>query len=169
MLKRLTVAALLALTLALAGCAEGDKEDEAAAPGATPVAPPSIVYDQGIFDLERSAETSWRWTEPAAVVRLRNTGRDMTLKIAGRWPLDRFPKPPVMKITFNGETLDTVTATPEGINKEYAIPAAKQGSGQWSDLKLENDRFFVPKEIDKNSSDTRRLVFALNSISWEAK
>jgi hypothetical protein len=168
MLKRTLAILIPSLLLIAAGCSSGEKEAAGAAESpaaATPAA--EIAYASGTYDLERGPDGStWRWLGPEGVIRLKNTGRDMKLKIVGRAPLDRFPKPPVVTITLNGEQLDQVTTTAEPLDKEYTIPAAKQ-SGEWSELRIISDRHFVPKDVHKGSDDTRQLSFSLSSVSWE--
>jgi hypothetical protein len=168
MLKPTLIILILSLLLAAAGCAGGEKEtaDAAASPAAAPPVA-EVAYGSGTYDLERGPDGStWRWLGPEGVVRLKNTGRDMKLKIVGRAPLDRFPKPPVVTITLNGERLDQVTTTAAPLDREYTIPAAKQ-SGEWSELRITSDRHFVPKDVHKGSNDTRQLSFSLSSVSWE--
>jgi hypothetical protein len=153
--------------LAYAGCSDEKTSEGPGAPVATATPDTQIVYAEGFYDLERAPSGSWRWMEPVGVVRLKNTGKEMRLKVAGNVPTDRFPQPPKIKIDLNGETLDEFSGLT--VEKEYTIPAAKQGNKEYSDLRITSDKFFVPKEVDKNSTDPRRLAFSLTQLVWQPK
>ena len=130
-----------------------------------------IVYGQGFFNEEKDpgAGLAWRWMEPEGIVKLHNTGRDMTLKLKGNAPVASFKEAPTVSFIFNGKLLEAVKATTEVMNKEYTITAAQQGSEEWSELKITSDKFFVPSEVDKKSTDGRRLAYSLMGLSWEPK
>ena len=166
MLKKNIVLTLALMVLALAGCTTDEKTAPAAA---TPLPPTDIVYAQGFYDLERDATMTWRWMEPEGVVRLKNTGKDMVLKLSGRAPVERFKQPPVIKLVLNGVELDQMTGTPEILNREFTITAAQQGKADWSELKISSDKSFVPKDVDPGGTDPRRLAFSLTKLSWEAR
>lgn len=159
------ILALAALTMTAGGCSGGDKTAGEAGGSDGEM----IIYGQGVFNEERSPDASWRWMEPEGYIKLKNTGRDMTLKLSGNAPVASFPEAPTVRFYFNGELLEEVKATPELMHKEYVIPAARQGSGEWSELKITSDKFFIPKEVDKNSQDPRRLAFSLTGLTWEPK
>jgi hypothetical protein len=169
MYQKTTALILILAAIALAGCAS---EEKTAAVGSEPAPPPpptDVVYAHGFFDLERDAGGSWRWMEPEGVVRLKNTGKDMVLKVAGRVPFERFKQAPTIKITLNGAELDQSPATPELMTREFTITPKQQGSGDWSELKISSDKSFVPKETDPGATDPRRLAFSLTKLSWEPK
>ena len=91
----------------------------------------------------------------------------MVLKIGGRAPVERFTRPVTIRIQFNGQPLDQLPATPQAIDKEYIIPAAKQGSGEWSEVRIGVDGSFDPKDVVKGATDARRLSFQLTKLTWE--
>ncbi|MEP7273719.1 MAG: hypothetical protein ABI882_19630 [Acidobacteriota bacterium] len=165
MFRKRIVLAMALLALGLSACAGEDKTGGSASPAPAE----EIVYEKGFYDLERDPNMSWRWMEPEGVVRLKNSGKDMTLKLAGRAPLERFKQPPVINISLNGVQLEQVTGTPEGLDREYTISAAQQGKGEWSELKITSDQSFVPKEVDKGGTDPRRLAFSLTNLTWQPK
>jgi hypothetical protein len=168
MLKLATIVLLFLTLVAGAACSSGEKAAEnAAAPSPSPAA--MVTYGKGFFPQESTPDgLSWRWMEPEGVIRLKNTGREMRLHLAGNAPIDRFPKPPVLKLTLNGQPLDEFTVQTRDVDKEYTIPADKQ-QGEYSELKITSDRFFVPKEVDKKSTDPRQLAFSLTKLDWDAK
>lgn len=170
MYQKTTALILILAAIALAGCAS---EEKTAAVGSAPPPPPpppsGVVYAHGFFDVEQDAGGSWRWMEPEGVVRLKNTGKDMVLKLAGRVPFERFKEAPIIKISLNGAELDKSPATPELMTREFTITPAQQGSGDWSELKISSDKSFVPKDADPGATDPRRLAFSLTKLSWEPK
>ena len=170
-MKKAIALSLLMGLLGGAACSSGEKKDDLVpvAPS-TPTPAPTITYGQGFSDLERDGGgNSWRWMADEGIVKLKNTRGEMRLRIVGRAPIENFPQPPTIKIQFNGELLDQIAATPKPLDKEYTIPAAKQAGGEWSELRISSDKYFVPKERDKNSTDGRRLGFSLHKLEWEPK
>ncbi len=171
MLKSVIKLSLFLSLLGCAGCATVEKREEN--PVATPLVPAieaEVNYARGFFELERGPDGStWRWMGEEGVIRLKNTRREMRLRITGRAPVEQFPQPPTIKLYFNGELLDEIVATPQVIEKEYLISAARQGSSSWSELRLSTNKTFVPKEIDKNATDSRRLGFSLHGLAWDPK
>jgi len=166
--KRFVRLMLFLLLVGAAGCAK-EKSDGTAGAAATFPPEASISYGRGFYDLEQGTDGStWRWMGEEGVVKLRNTRRDMRLKLSGDAPLERFPQPPTIKLEFNGEPLDQFTATLGLMEKEYTIPAAKQ-TGDWSELRISTDKSFVPKEVDKGATDWRRLGFSVSKLVWEPK
>jgi hypothetical protein len=163
-MQRMAAVFLATLVLGLGGCASEEKTGEGgAASGET------ILYAEGFSDQERDGANSWRWMEPEGVVKLKNTGREMVLKITGRPPVEQLAKMPKIKIALNGVTLEEVAGSAEVLTREYAITAAQQGGGEWSELRIYSDEYFVPKNVYKNSTDERRLAFSLTSLSWQPK
>ena len=72
--------------MSCAACSEKDAKDapQTGPATVTPTADTKIVYVQGVFDQEQGpGGTTWRWLEPQAVIRLKNTGRDMLLVLTG--------------------------------------------------------------------------------------
>ena len=106
---------------------------------------------------------------PEAVIRLKNTGRDMRLVLTGNAPTNVFKSPSTIKLTFNGAPLDQFTGTAEVIEKRYEISAAQLGSAPYSELRISSDKSMVPKEVNKDSQDPRRLAFSLARLSWEER
>ena len=155
--KRVLV--FILLTLLLGACSSEDKSSTGA----------EIDYKVGFFAPERGPNGStWRWMGPEGVIRLRNTRRDMLLSIKGYVPA-QVPQPSAINVKFNGEPLDQMLMTKEEAQKQYAIPAAKQGSGEWSELVLSANQSYIPHEADPTIPDPRRLAFSLSSLEWTRK
>ena len=117
--------------------------------------------------MEGSGANSWRWMSEQGVVKLKNTGKDMKLHIVGDIPVDQIQNP-TFKISFNGETLEEFP-TKANVDKEYTIPAAKQGAAPTSELVVSVSKYFVPKQVNPKSGDERKLSFSLHQLTWEVK
>ena len=173
MFKKVLALSLLLSVLTFSACSGDDKEDEVVAnPSATKTAAsaePVATYTQGFYDLEgTTGGNTWRWMSPQGIVKLKNTGKDMKLHILGDIPLNELKAAQGFKISLNGEILEEFTVK-ENVDKQYEIPAAKQGSGPTSELVITADKSFVPKEINPKSGDDRKLSFSLRKITWESK
>jgi hypothetical protein len=159
------------LTLCLFICAACSGEPaKVTQPAATPASAPApqIAYAAGFFDEERgTGGETWRWMGPEGTVRLKNTKRDMMLNLIGTSPLGPLKGAPTLTITFNGEQLEQFPGA-ETVTKQYFIPAAKQGSGEYAELRIASSKSFVPQEVDQRFQDTRRLAFSLGKLTWEA-
>ncbi|MFN7948175.1 MAG: hypothetical protein U0Z53_22690 [Blastocatellia bacterium] len=172
MSKKALTLALLLLVSGFAGCATDDEKSEKTATpaaSATPTPEPQVFYEKGFFDEERDRDLTWRWMSEEGVIRLKNPKRDAVLKIKGNVPKDRFPKPPTITIKLNGEQLDQFPAPTEPTEKVYNIPAARLGNGDFAELTISSSKIFIPKEVDKNSTDPRHLSFSLQGLTWEAR
>lgn len=114
---------------------------------------------------------TWRWMAESGSIELKNQHTDMRLKIAGKVPTDVISGPVKLIIKLNGETLEELTATKEKpeVSKEFDIPAAKQTNGDYSQLTIQSDKFFVPRLVNKESTDDRKLSFSLTKVEWTAK
>lgn len=169
MLRILLTLSLLILVTCLAGCSSDEKApvNPGGATAPTASADPEIAYGAGFSDLEKGADTSWRWMGNEGVITLKNSKKDMRLRIMGSVPMNRIPKSTIT-VLFNGEPLEPIPGA-QSVDKEFSIPAAKQGSGATSELRLKTDKVFVPKDIDKNSTDDRKLGFSVTKIVWEPK
>jgi hypothetical protein len=87
---------------------------------------PRVVFESGFYNPEQLKDKSWRWMDEDGVIKVKNTGEDMVIKIGGRAPLDALPAPPTMKILLNGEELDQFMPPENYFEKEYQVSAAKQ-------------------------------------------
>ena len=169
MLRIILTLSLLILVTCFIGCSSDEKTpvNPGGATTATVSADPEIVYGAGFSDLEKGADTSWRWMGNDGVITLKNAKKEMRLRLMGSVPMNRIPKSTITVI-LNGEQLGQIPGA-QSVDKEFSIPAAQQGSGATSELRLKMDKVFVPKEVDKNSTDDRKLGFSVTKIVWEPK
>jgi hypothetical protein len=134
------------------------------------------MFGQGFYSQEQLKDATWRWMGDGlpkdgpvpleGVVFLRNTRKDMTLTIAGAFPRYRPDAPPLVKLSLNGELLDEFRPDRQKVTKVYPVPAAKQGPDEYTELRFSIDKFFIPEEVEKNSTDSRRLAFRLTGLTW---
>lgn len=159
----------LFVVLLLTACESGGKEAVNPTTAATPA--PDIVYEKGFYPMEKDdkAGTSWRWMGGEGGIKVKNTKKDMTLKIAGNVPMDRFPQPPTISVSLNGEELEKFNATAGLMEKTFSVPAAKLGSNDYAELKITTSKTFVPKDVIKGATDPRSLGFSLTSLTWQPK
>lgn len=170
MLKRsflsISIIFVFVILLGLAGC-NSTKEPENNAT-ATPAANPAISFGEGFSALEGSGDNTWRWMGKEGTIKLKSSDHDMRLLLVGTVPLNVFPQPSTLKVLFNGEQLDQFPGT-HNVTKEYTIPAAKMAGKEFSELKIISDKTWVPKELDKNSTDDRTLAFSVTKLEWTAR
>jgi hypothetical protein len=151
--RRLIFAALM-FTPGIATAQQGDGDD------------PRVIFESGFYNAEQLKEKSWRWMDEDGVIKLKNAGEDMVVKIGGRAPREAMPAPPTMKIFLNGEELEQFM--PPGIyfEKEYKVPAAMQKGGVWSELRITTTGVIVPRKVNPKLNDDRHLGFQLFKFSW---
>ena len=175
MLKSMLATLSCALLLSLTACNSSEpttpenKPAAPAAPAATPV--PDVTYGDGFSPMESAPNgNTWRWMAETGTIQLKNKGKDMRLLVKGEVPAGSLNGPAKVTIKFNGEQLEQVTANKENpaVEKEFTIPAAKQ-TGEYSQLTIQSDKYFIPKVLDKQSSDDRKLSFSLTKLEWAAK
>lgn len=173
MFKRIIVISLALCSLVSAACSDKGANNNTAQPAPTfsiPTSEPKVTYVQGFYGQEQGPGSGvWRWMGPEGVVRLKNTGRDMTLVVAGSSPTNAFKSAATIKLTLNGAPLDQFTGKAEGVEKRYEIPAAKLGAGPYSELRISSDKSMVPQEVNAKYQDSRRLAFSLSKLTWEEK
>lgn len=172
-MPKLILTLLIACSLLLGAACSGepakDTPPAAMPPTASGTPGPKIAYAAGFYDEERDAGgNTWRWMGPEGVVRLKNTGREMTLTITGSSPLSPLKSAPTVTVTLNGQQLEQFPGA-DAITKQYAVSPAQQGPGEYSELRIASSKSFVPQEVNPKFQDTRRLAFQLNKLIWEEK
>jgi hypothetical protein len=159
---------VLASTLFLTSCDSPKEADAPAAKPNVPVASTEVIFGDGLTHVEGDKNITWRWMSTEGLVKLKNSTKDMKLTLTGNVPMSAFPQPPTLTIFFNGKQLDQFPGA-QNVAKEYTIPAADQAGKEFSELKITTNKTFVPKEVDKKSSDDRKLGFSVTKVDWVAK
>ncbi|MFN0120966.1 MAG: hypothetical protein ACKV2V_10725 [Blastocatellia bacterium] len=144
----------------------GRENPIAGADGATTTVE-TVIYGAGFYPPEQDATHTWRWMGPEGNIRLRNPAGNAVLTMRAHAPVDRFPQPPVITISLNGQPLDRFTATANPLRKTYKIPAPQSRAATYSDLKITCDQSFTPRQTDPASADTRALCLSLEQLAWE--
>jgi DNA-directed RNA polymerase subunit RPC12/RpoP len=158
---------LVALLVGLMSCASFQEEDKE----------PLVVFGDGFFSQERNDAWIWRWMGDRlpkgegplpleGVVNLRNTKKEMFLKIVCDVPVYAMREAPTMKIIFNGEILEQFVQAKRDLEKNYKVPASKQSKGEYSELRITTSNFFIPSEFEKKSTDVRRMGLRLFQLTW---
>jgi DNA-directed RNA polymerase subunit RPC12/RpoP len=138
-----------------------------------------VVFGEGFFGQERNDVHTFRWMGDRlpkeakvpieGIVKLRNTRKDMFLKIVGDVPVYAMREPPTLKVTFNGEVLEEFVPAKRELDKLYKVPAGKQSKEKSSELRLTCSTFFIPAEYHKKSTDDRRMCFRVFRLAWADK
>ncbi len=128
--------------------------------------PPRAEFLSGFHGWEGLGERRWQWMDGTGVVRLLNTGQPMRLRVAGQVP-GAFTRPTVFKLFLNGALLEEFAAPDRIVGREYLVTPAQQGSGEWSELRLQANQTVTPSQADPNSRDDRQLSFSLTKLIWE--
>ena len=167
MSKQILALVLLLFAFSAGGCTNNEEPEKAAAT-TTPKPDPAVNFGQGFSGVEGSGDNTWRWMAGEGVVSLKNTGKEMKLRLVGDAPIEQLGSKPTIKLVLNGEVLDQFPGA-RNLEKEYVIPVAKQGNNPNSELRITTDKTLVPKEKDPKSNDGRVLGLSVRKIVWEAK
>lgn len=120
------------------------------------------VYVEGFHENEVDAEhpsIRWTWMQRRGVVAFGNPRGPAILHLRGHSPVDETGgKPQTVRILVDGEELTTLEISDSTPWLErIEVPAEAVGSGDWVEVTLEVDSFFVPAHVDPASADTREL------------
>jgi hypothetical protein len=111
-----------------------------------------VIYESGFYNEEQLKGSTWRWMGAEGVVKLKNTGQDMVLRIKGRAPVDAvIGEPPTIKFHLDGELLDQFTVTEKIFEREFKVVHAKFGDRKWRELKIATTKAIVPSQVNKKS------------------
>jgi hypothetical protein len=126
-------------------------------PAQAPRQPPSVTFGAGFFNAEKDdTGLVWHWMGQEGTVTVTNPGRDVRLRLAAGAPVANA----VLRLELNGEPLDEFTVEGGNFVKEYAVPAARQGTAPMSELHI------VASEVLTSSHDTRQLGLRVFTIDW---
>lgn len=125
---------------------------------------PVFGFDRGWYALEYNLleKRLWRWTGPWATVRVHNSGRDLTLRLAGDSPLKYVDAPPQVTVRAGAAILGRFRPSDE-YDYRLKVPAdALAAAGNV--LTIETDRIFVPDERFHNG-DGRPLGLRIFEVA----
>ncbi|HET6267660.1 MAG TPA: hypothetical protein VFG11_08080, partial [Acidobacteriota bacterium] len=116
-------------------------------------------YVSGWYDAESEPQERWyhwRWMGKSAVLRVENPKADSLLYLKAAAELTRFPKSPQVRVSVNGQEIDSFEVDTPEFSKMYHVAKKDLGPGERVELKVETDATFVPAS-DKVSQDRREL------------
>lgn len=121
-----------------------------------------IIYKSGWHPDEfdpNNPSVSWKWTQKAGVLSVRNPRRDVTLYLDYDARPDLFPDKPQQVTLYAGDQIVTTFAADAVAPTLLRIPvtAAQLGTEEMTDLRIELDRSFVPAKLPAGGRDIREL------------
>ena len=123
---------------------------------------PQIIYSEGWYSEECDKKgRTWRWASKKAVCRVENPKKPLILYLTGYYPAPLLSGQKI-RILVNDKVIDEIT-DPE-FKKVYTLDPAILGNGDEFELRFEAEKSFIPKEVYKNSSDTRELAVAITRL-----
>jgi hypothetical protein len=121
-----------------------------------------VIFKSGWHPDEHMAEDpsiSWKWTQKAGVLSVRNPRRDVTLFLEYDARPDLFPdNPQQVTIAVADQPVTTFAATAKApVLMRIPITAAQLGAADMVDIRLDVDRTFVPARLPGGGRDAREL------------
>lgn len=119
-----------------------------------------LVYKEGWHQLESSAENpaiEWQWTKKEAVCSFKNPKVDSVLYLDADTNINAFESPLQVSINIGENNIGQFAV--EGRDrflKRIPIPASALGTEDWVDLRVINDKSFVPSDLELGN-DSREL------------
>src|SRR5262249_15262012 len=98
----------------------------------------------------------WRWISERGILRVHAAGRSLMLTMHGEPPSVYFSKPSSVRVTAGAHLVFAHT-----LATSFAVQArtpAELLAGDESVITIETDRFYVPAERSRRSSDRRHLA-----------
>jgi hypothetical protein len=120
------------------------------------------VFKEGWHPAEvadSSAAVEWQWTKKEGTLAFKNPKKDAVLYLDLDSPGKALHGPQQVQVIMGGQTLDSFTLQPdEAVLRKVALPAARMGTAELTELQVTVDKTFVPALIsNSNSKDKREL------------
>jgi hypothetical protein len=120
------------------------------------------VFKEGWHPAEvadSSAAVEWQWTKKEATLAFKNPKKDAVLYLELDSPGKTLHGPQQVQVTMGGQALDSFTLQPDEIVlRKVALPLARMGEAELTELQLSVDKTFVPVLVSNaNSKDRREL------------
>jgi hypothetical protein len=120
------------------------------------------VFKEGWHPAEvadSTAAVEWQWTKKEGTLAFKNPKKDAVLYLDVDSPGKALHGPQQVQVTMGGVTLDSFTLQPdETMLRKVALPSARMGSGELTELQVSVDKTFVPVLVsNSNSKDKREL------------
>jgi hypothetical protein len=119
-----------------------------------------IRFGEGWYQDEYDAprEHAWRWMQQSSTMLLPPIGSDGVLHLVYHVPLDALPRPPKLKLIWNGTVIDEHVCTGFDTDQRYVLASR---SGAPNECRILLDETAQPK------NDPRHFALQLLGISWE--
>jgi hypothetical protein len=118
------------------------------------------VFKEGWHPAEvadSSAAVEWQWTKKEATLAFKNPKKDAVLYLELDSPGKDLHGAQQVQATMGGQTLDSFTLQPdEAMLRKVALPAARMGTGELTELQLSVDKTFVPVLVSNSTSKDKR-------------
>jgi len=133
-----------------------------------------LIYGSGWHPAEYAAgdpTRGWQWTEKSALVTFRNPRQDVTLYLQYDGRPDIFgDMPQNLAVVVEGQPVETFAVdSREPTLRLLTIPAARLGSDDMVELRLDLDKTFVPAKISPDSVDDRELGIRVYHVFVEPR
>lgn len=119
-----------------------------------------LVYKEGWHQLESSPENpsiEWQWTKKEAVCSFKNPKVDCSLYLHADTNVNAFDAPLEVSLMIGDNEIDrTRVENRDPFLKKIPIPASSLGTEDWVDLRIVNDRSFIPADSGM-ADDPREL------------
>jgi hypothetical protein len=108
---------------------------------------------------DSSAAVEWQWTKKEGTLAFKNPKKDSVLYLELDSPGKNLHGTQQVQVIMGGQTLDSFALRPdETLLRKVALPAARMGTGELTELQLSVDKTFVPVLVsNSNSKDKREL------------
>ena len=120
------------------------------------------VFKEGWHPAEvadSSAAVEWQWTKKEGTLAFKNPKKDAVLYLDLDSPGKALHGAQQVQVIMGGQALDSFTLEPdETMLRKVALPSARMGDGELTELQVSVDKTFVPVLVsNSNSKDKREL------------
>ena len=119
------------------------------------------VYMSGWHPVEEVQDPdprTWRWAEDVAKAVFTNPMKDAVLHVSAHSPVDEIGGPQTVVVKIGEQEMARFEITDaDNFVERIEIPASAMGEGEWVELTLEASPVMVPKDLEPESLDDRRL------------
>jgi hypothetical protein len=106
---------------------------------------------------DSSAAVEWQWTKKEGTLAFKNPKKDSVLYLELDSPGKALHGAQQVQVMMGGQTLDSFTVQPdEQLLRKVALPGARMGTGELTELQVSVDKTFVPALISNSTSKDRR-------------
>jgi hypothetical protein len=121
-----------------------------------------IRFSDGWYqdEYDQPRTTAWRWMRGSSVAFFPAIGADGVLNLKFYVPLDALPRPPAVRISWNGKLIEKIICTQPANERRYVLTSRTDAPNE---CRIEVD------EVAHGKGDPRALGLELLAVSWERK